>query len=77
MEQNLKRLRKSYVSTLGENHPHLIENVEYINFSSYDPSGPEIPWISALCEHLPLIAVLPKLSSIQNQILHCELAMQE
>lgn len=77
LEQNLKRLRKSYVSALGENHPHLIENVEYINFSSYDPSGPEIPWISALCEHLPLIAVLPKLSSIQNQILHCELAMQK
>ena len=69
--EGLKELRKSYISSLGEDYPHLIEDVEKEKFEY----GYSIPWINSLCENLPMIAVLPKLTSIQNQILMCEFAI--
>ena len=74
LEKKLKKLRESYISSLGIDFPHLIEY--FGNRPSY-AFGPDIPWISELCEHQPMISILPKLSSIQNQILHCELSMQK
>jgi hypothetical protein len=73
LEDGLKELRLSYIATLGEDHPYLIDEVSN-NKQQY--GFPE-PWINDLCEHIPMIAVLPKLTLIQSQILHCELAMQK
>jgi hypothetical protein len=73
LEFSLKELRVLYSAKLGKDYPNLIEDVEKQKFEYGFP----IPWINSLCENLPMIAVLPKLSAIQNQILHCELAMQK
>ena len=73
--ESLKKVRKDYALALGHDF-NLMEYFEE-SVSPYEFDGPNVTWISALCEHLPMIAVLPKLSSIQNQILQCELAMQK
>lgn len=77
LEKKLKKLRESYISSLGIDFPHLIEYFGNRTSYAFGPDGPEVPWIIELCEHQPMIAILPKLSSIQNQILHCELALQK
>tara|TARA_B110000211_G_C14062411_1_gene546160 strand:+ start:653 stop:1423 length:771 start_codon:yes stop_codon:yes gene_type:complete len=73
LERGLKELRAEYISILGEEYPNLIDDVEKEILEYGYPQ----PWVNNLCEHLPMIAVLPKLTIIQNQILHCELAMQK
>ena len=72
LENSLKDLRVKYIVSLGEDHPVLFDPIQdYVNWD-----GSIIPWINNLSEHLPMISVLSKLSLIQNQILHCELAIQ-
>lgn len=73
LERDLKQLRSTYVLSLGVDSPVLIEDVEKPRSLYAFPK----PWINSLCEYLPMIAVLPKLTLIQNQILHCELAIQK
>ncbi len=71
--KSLIKLRDDYALALRDDVDDLFENLENTRMPLYDVSGsgPKVPCISALYEHLPMIAVLPKLSSIQNQILHC------
>jgi len=73
LEESLKDLRAKYVISLGEDHPVLFSRIE----SRVEWDGREITWKQELCKHLPMIAVLSKLSLIQNQVLNCELAMQK
>ncbi|MBL57081.1 MAG: hypothetical protein CMP61_07840 [Flavobacteriales bacterium] len=73
--KSLKKVRKDYALALGHDF-NLMESFEE-SVSPYEVDGPNVTWINSLCEHLPMIAVLPKLSSVQNQILHCELALQK
>jgi hypothetical protein len=70
--EDLKKIRSMYAFSLGEDYPHLVEDVN----KEKQEYGFTVPWINALCEYIPMIAVLPKLTIIQNQILHCELALK-
>lgn len=72
LENLLVVLRGEYVRSLGESHPSLFDPIEgYLNWD-----GTVSPWVNNLSEHLPMISVLSKLTLIQNQILNCELALQ-
>ena len=72
LESDLKELRTSYSAVLGLDNSLLYDPIE----EKFYMDGFAVSWINELCEHEPMISVLSKLTIIQNQILHCELAIQ-
>ena len=73
LESDLKELRASYSAFLELDNSLLFDPIE----EKFSMDGFTLSWIKELCEHEPMISVLSKLTIIQNQILHCELAIQK